>query len=73
MNLQSKKKINDEMIKYKTRWCVRNFEQREDFDYYEIFSTIIKFMNYKVIFVIVVANNWNIKQMNVKTIFLWKY
>ena len=67
-----KKKINEKMIKYKTRWCVRNFEQREDFDYHEIFSIVMKFMNYKIIFVIVVANDWTIKQMNVKIVFLYE-
>ena len=60
------------MIKYKARWCVRDFEQRKNLDYHEIFSIVIKFMNYKVIFVIVVANDWNIEQMNIKIAFLYE-
>ena len=67
-----KRKINEEMIKYKARWCVRNFEQRKNLDYHEIFSIVIKSMNYKIIFVIVVANDWNIEQMNVKIAFLYE-
>ena len=69
---KTKRKINDEMIKYKTRWCVRDFEQKKDFDYHETFSIVIKLINYKVIFAIVVANDWEIKQMNVKIAFLYK-
>ena len=67
-----KRKINEEMIKYKARWCVRGFEQREDLDYHEIFSIVIKSMSYKVIFVIVAANDWDIEQMNVKIAFLYE-
>ena len=40
-------------------------------NYHEIFSIVMKLMNYKIIFVIVAANDWNIEQMNVKTIFLY--
>ena len=66
-----KRKINGKVIKYKTRWCVRDFEQVKDLDYYEIFSVVVKLISYKVIFVIAVANNWNIEQMNVKTAFFY--
>ena len=68
-----KKNINEKIIRYKTRWCVRNFEQLKDLDYHEIFVSMIKFISYKVIFVIVVANNWNVEQMNVKIVFLYDY
>ena len=66
-----KKNINKKIIRYKTRWCVKNFEQLKNFYYYETFVSIIKFMNYKIIFVIIVVNNWNIEQMNIKIVFLW--
>ena len=64
-----KKNINEKIIRYKIRWCVRNFEQLKNLNYHEIFVSMIKFMNYKVIFVIIVVNNWNIEQMNVKIVF----
>ena len=66
-----KRDINEKIIKFKIRWCVRKFEQIKNFNYHEIFSTIIKFINYKIIFVIVVANNWEIKQINVKIAFFY--
>ena len=68
-----KKSINEKVIRYKIRWCVKNFEQLKDFDYHETFVSMIKFMNYKIIFVITVVNNWNIEQMNVKIVFLYDY
>ena len=60
------------MIKYKIRWCVREFEQMKNLNYHEIFSTVIKFMNYKIIFVIIVVNDWKIEQMNVKIVFFYE-
>ena len=67
-----KKNIHEEIICYKTRWCVRDFEQLKSFNYYKTFVSMIKFMNYKIIFVIIVVNDWNIEQMNVKTVFLYE-
>ena len=60
------------MIKYKARWCVRDFEQKKDLDYHKTFSVVIKLMSYKVIFVIAAANDWKIEQMNVKIAFLYE-
>ena len=52
-----KKNINEKIIRYKIRWCVKDFEQLKNFNYHETFVSIIKFMNYKVIFVIIVVND----------------
>ena len=56
-----KKDINEEIIRYKTRWCIRDFEQLKNFNYYKTFVLMIKFMSYKVIFVITAVNNWNVE------------
>ena len=66
-----KRNINDEITRYKTRWCVRDFKQIENFDYHEIFVVVIKSINYKIIFVIVVVNDWKLKQINVKIVFFY--
>ena len=52
---------------------MKNFEKLKNFDYHEIFVSMIKFMSYKAIFVIIVVNNWNIEQMNVKIAFFYDY
>jgi hypothetical protein len=66
-----KRKKHDEILRYKTRWMIRDFEQIEELNYTKIFVSIIKLMNYKTMYVIIVINDWEIEQINVKTIFLY--
>jgi hypothetical protein len=70
--IKSKRKKHDENLRYKARWIIRDFEQIERFDYTKTFVSMIKSMNYKTMYVIIVVNDWNIEQMNVKMIFLYK-
>ena len=39
-----KKNIHEKITRYKIRWCVKNFKQLKDFDYHEIFVSMIKSM-----------------------------
>lgn len=57
--------------KYKARWVVRGFEQREGSDYNDTFATVVKPMSYKAIFAIAAAMDYHIEQMDVKTAFLY--
>ena len=66
-----KREINDDVIRHKARWVIRNFEQRENIDFNEIFALIVKSMSYKAVFAMIVVLNWKLKQMNVKIIFLY--
>ena len=66
-----KKSFNNEIIRHKTRWVVRGFEQREGLDFDETFVSMVKSMSYKTIFAFVVVLNWELKQMNVKIVFLY--
>ena len=67
-----KREINEKMIRFKTRWIIRDFEQCEDFNYNKTFVVVIKSMNYKIIFAIIAVNDWNLKQMNVIIVFFYK-
>ena len=67
-----KREIDGKIIRFKARWVIRNFKQREDFDYNETFVAIIKLMNYKIIFAIIVVNDWDLKQINVIIIFFYE-
>jgi hypothetical protein len=69
--MKSKKKEHDEILRYKTRWIIRDFEQIEKLNYTKTFVSMIKFMNYKTMYVIIVVNDWKFEQMNVKTVFLY--
>jgi hypothetical protein len=66
-----KKEEHDEILRYKTRWVIREFEQVERLNYTKTFVSMIKSMNYKIMYVIIVVNDWEIEQMNVKIIFLF--
>jgi hypothetical protein len=66
-----KKERHDEILRHKTRWMIRDFEQIERFDYTKTFVSMIKSMNYKTMYVIIAINDWEIEQMNVKTTFLY--
>ena len=56
-----KKKINDSIVRHKARWMIRDFEQQKDLNYNEIFVTMIKLMSYKIFFIIVAVNDWDLK------------
>jgi hypothetical protein len=66
-----KKEKHDEILRYKTRWVIRRFEQIERLNYTKTFALMIKSMNYKIMYVIIVVKDWKIEQINVKTIFLY--
>jgi hypothetical protein len=61
MNLQNQKKRHDEILRYKTRWVIRDFEQIEELNYTKIFVSMIKSMSYKTIYVIIAINDWKIE------------
>ncbi len=67
-----KKNKRDEILRYKARWVIRDFDQIEKLNYTKIFAFVIKSMSYKVIYVITVVNDWKIEQMNVKIAFLYE-
>jgi hypothetical protein len=62
---------NGEIIRYKSRWVVRGFEQREGLDYNDTFASVVKPMSYKLLFAIAAAYDLEIEQMDVKTAFLY--
>jgi hypothetical protein len=66
-----KREEHDEILRYKARWVIREFEQIERLNYTKTFVSMIKSMSYKAMYVIIVVNDWEIEQMNVKTTFLY--
>ncbi len=66
-----KRKKHDEILRYKARWIIRNFEQIERLNYTKTFVAMIKFMNYKTMYVITIVNDCEIEQINVKIVFLY--
>ena len=68
-----KRNVDDVIIKYKIKWCVKNFLQQYDIDFDQIFVFVIKSMTFRILFAIVAFLNLKIKQMNVKIVFLYKF
>ena len=66
-----KRDLAEKVTRYKTRWVIRGFEQQKGRDYHNTFVSVIKFMSYKTIFALIAALNWDVKQMNVKIVFLY--
>ncbi len=56
-----KRKSNNSILQYKTQWIVKEFKQQFKINYKEIFAMIVKFMTYKVIFVIAAFYNYKLK------------
>jgi len=62
---------NDDL--YKARFCVKDFTQRRDEDYDEIYALIAKYTFIKMLFALTASRRFRkkkIHQMNVKTAFL---
>jgi len=65
-----KRGVDNDITRYKARWVVRGFQQREE-SFEETFASVVKPMSYKAIFAIAVAYDLEIEQMDVKTAFLY--
>ena len=59
------------VVRYKARLVVRGFKQREGLDYNETFATIVKPISYKALFALAAAYDLEIKQIDIKTAFLY--
>ena len=66
-----KRGADGSVIRYKARWVVRGFEQREGIDFNETFASVVKPVSYKVLFALAAANDWDLEQMDVKKAFLY--
>jgi hypothetical protein len=52
-----KREEHDEILRHKTRWVIRDFEQIEKLDYTKTFVSMIKSMSYKIMYVIIAVND----------------
>ena len=65
-----KVKANGEIDRYKARLVAKGFEQREDYDYEEIFSHVARMETMRLIIALTAQKQWKIHQMDVKSAFL---
>ena len=67
---RTKTDVNGKLIKYKSRWVVRGFQQEEGANFTDTFASVVKPMSYKILFSIAATQNLEVEQMDVKTAFL---
>ena len=61
---------HDDTKRYKARMVVEAFQQREDIDFIEISSPVVKLTTIRSILSIMTAQDLHLEQLNVKTVFL---
>jgi hypothetical protein len=57
-------------IRYKARWVAKGYLQRHEIDFDQTWASVVKLMTYKALFAFAAANQWYIRQRDVKTAFL---
>ena len=67
-----KKGKDGEVLYYKARWVVKGYLQQYGVNYNQTFAMVVKPMAFRALFVIAAYYNLEIKQMDVKTAFLYR-
>jgi hypothetical protein len=57
-------------IRYKARWVAKGYLQRHEIDFDQTWASMVKSITYKALFAFAAANQWHIRQGDVKTAFL---
>ena len=68
-----KKDRYGQILKYKARWVVHGFKQKEGLDYLDTFATVVKPVSYKALMGISVKRGLSIHHMDVVTAFLYGF
>ncbi|KAJ9526423.1 hypothetical protein QJQ45_009890 [Haematococcus lacustris] len=70
--LKRKLGLDSSIAKYKARWVVKGFRQRDGVDYSEdaIFAPVVMHTTQRFIFALAVQRNWGLWQIDFKTTFL---
>ncbi|MAD87491.1 MAG: hypothetical protein CL912_31425 [Deltaproteobacteria bacterium] len=62
--------LDNNIIKYKSRWVVKGFDQILGLDYLETFSATCRPESYRLIFILAMSNKWKLLQYDVKNAFV---
>ena len=68
-----KKDRYGQILKYKARWVVHAFKQKEGLDYLDTFATVVKPVSYKTLMGISVKRRLSIYHMDMVTAFLYGF
>jgi hypothetical protein len=74
MKITKSNELNDPKFKsqiiFKNKWIAKDFLQRENIDFDQIWISIVSSMGARVLIIWVTANRWFIRQSDIKTAFL---
>ncbi|KAJ9520578.1 hypothetical protein QJQ45_007436 [Haematococcus lacustris] len=70
--LKVKRGSEGSIVKYKARWVVKGFRQRDGVDYFEdaVFAPVVMHTTQRLIFALAVQRGWGLWQIDFKTAFL---
>ena len=63
--------MDDKVARFKARWVVKGYLQLFRVNFNKTFAAVVKPMAFRVLFIVAAFFNLNIKQMDVKTAFLY--
>ena len=64
------KKDGDKLVKYKARLVVKGFSQKQEIDFDEIFSLVVKISSIRVVLGLVASLDLELEQLDVRIAFL---
>ncbi|GKB56460.1 ribonuclease H-like domain-containing protein [Tanacetum coccineum] len=66
-----KYKLNGKIERYKARYVVKEYNQKEGIDFDETFSPVVKIVTVRGLINMVVQNNWSLFQLDINNAFLY--
>ncbi|GKC72647.1 ribonuclease H-like domain-containing protein, partial [Tanacetum coccineum] len=66
-----KYKSNGKIERYKARYVVKGYNQKEGIDFDETFSPVVKIITVRCVINLVVQNNWALYQLDINNAFLY--
>ncbi|GKE61770.1 ribonuclease H-like domain-containing protein [Tanacetum coccineum] len=66
-----KYKSNGELERYKARYVVKGYNQKEGIDFDETFSPVVKIVTVRCVINLAVQNNWTLYQLDINNAFLY--
>ena len=67
-----KREKDSEVLRYKARWVVKGYLQQYGVDYNQTFAVVVKPIAFRALFAIAAYYNLKIKQIDIKTTFLYR-
>ena len=68
---KKKRSLKDDTVRYKTRLVAKDYAQREDIDYNEVLSPVVKHSSIRISLALITQYEFELDQLDVETAFLY--